>query len=64
MGIYCSAGSACNNGDQTPSHVLTAIGLTKDEAWSSLRFTISEDTTIEDVDYAVEIIKTVAELLR
>ena len=30
MGIFCSAGSACNNGDPSPSHVLTAIGLTKD----------------------------------
>ena len=64
MGIYCSAGSACNNGDPSPSHVLTAIGLTKDQAQSSLRFTLSENTTKEDIDYAVEMIKTVLELLR
>lgn len=32
MGVYCSAGSACNNGDPAPSHVLTAIGVTKDDA--------------------------------
>ena len=64
MGIFCSAGSACNNGDPSPSHVLTAIGLTKDQAQSSLRFTLSENTTKEDIDYAVEMIKTVLELLR
>lgn len=64
MGVYCSAGSACNNGDPAPSHVLTAIGLSKDEAQSTLRFTLSEKTTIEDIDYAVEMIKTIVEMLR
>lgn len=64
MGICCSAGSACNNGDPSPSHVLTSIGLTKDEAQSTLRFTLSEDTTMEDIDYTIEMLKTVLELLR
>lgn len=64
MGVYCSAGSACNNGDPSPSHVLTAIGLTKDEAQSSLRFSLGVDTTKEDVDYAVEMIKLVVDMLR
>ena len=64
MGVYCSAGSACNNGDPTPSHVLTAIGVTPDDAQSSLRFTLSEDTTQDDVDYAVNMIKLVVDMLR
>ena len=64
MGVYCSAGSACNNGDPSPSHVLTAIGLTKDEAQSSLRFSLGVDTTKEDVDYAIEMIKMVVDMLR
>ena len=64
VGVYCSAGSACNNGDPSPSHVLTAIGKTADEAKSTLRFTIDENTTKEDIDYAVHMIKTIVDLLR
>lgn len=64
MGVYCSAGSACNNGDPAPSHVLTAIGKTKDEAQNTLRFSLSHDTTTEDLNYTVEMIKMVVELLR
>lgn len=64
MGVYCSAGSACNNGDPSPSHVLTAIGKTADDARSTLRFTIDENTTKDDIDYAVHMIKTITDLLR
>ena len=64
MGVYCSAGSACNNGDPSPSHVLTAIGLTKDEAQNTLRFTLGVDTTKDDVDYAIDTIKVVVDMLR
>lgn len=64
MGVFCSAGSACNNGDPKPSHVLTAIGKTEQEAQSTLRFSIDESTTKDDVDYAVKMIKTAVELLR
>lgn len=64
MGVYCSAGSACNNGDPAPSHVLTAIGLTPDNAQSSLRFSLGVDTTKEDVDYAIDTIKVVVDMLR
>lgn len=64
MGVYCSAGSACNNGDPAPSHVLTAIGLTPDNAQSSLRFSIGVDTTKEDVDYAIDMLKLVVDMLR
>lgn len=63
VGVYCSAGSACNNGDPAPSHVLMAIGKTLEEAQSTLRFTISDETTREDVDYAVNMIKTIVDLL-
>lgn len=64
VGVYCSAGSACNNGDPSPSHVLTAIGKTADEARSTLRFTIDENTTKDDINYAVHMIKTIVDLLR
>ena len=64
MGVYCSAGSACNNGDPNPSHVLTAIGKSPEEAQSTLRFTLDEDTSKEDIDYAVHMIKTIVDLLR
>ena len=64
MGVYCSAGSACNNGDPTPSHVLTAIGVAPDDAQSTLRFTLSDETTQEDVDYAIDMIKIVVDMLR
>ena len=64
MGVYCSAGSACNNGDPNPSHVLMAIGKSPEEAQSTLRFTLDEDTSKEDIDYAVHMIKTIVDLLR
>ena len=64
VGVYCSAGSACNNGDPAPSHVLTAIGKTPEEAQSTLRFTISEETTKEEIDYAVHMIKTIVDMLK
>jgi len=55
--IYASAGSACASGSLEPSHVLMAMGLSKDEARSSLRLTISHDTTIRDADYVADVIK-------
>lgn len=55
--IYASAGSACASGSLEPSHVLMAMGLSKDEARSSLRLTISHDTTIGDADYVTDVIK-------
>ena len=63
MGVYCSAGSACNNGDPAPSHVLLSIGRTAEEAQSTLRFTIDENTTKDDVDYSVHMVKTIVDLL-
>ena len=59
VGICASAGSACNTGTQSPSHVLTAIGLTSEEAKGALRTTFGEDNTIEDIDYLIENLKKI-----
>ncbi|MEX0765197.1 MAG: cysteine desulfurase family protein [bacterium] len=62
-GIYVSTGSACHSHDPTPSHVLLAIGLSPDVAVTSLRFSLSRDTTIEDIDAAATAVRAaVAEL--
>ena len=63
MGILCSAGSACNEGSPEPSHVLKAIGLSNDDARRTVRFTLPEDVTIDDVDLAVEIIKIAQDMI-
>lgn len=49
-----SSGSACTSGSLDPSHVLLAIGLPHEIAHGSLRLTLSDETTEEDVDYVVE----------
>lgn len=56
-GICASSGSACSSGSLDPSHVLTAIGLSDQEAGSSLRFTLSEQNIRDEIDYVIEIIK-------
>jgi len=62
-GIYVSTGSACHSHDPTPSHVLLAIGLSPDVAVTSLRFSLSRDTTAEEIDAAASAVRTaVAEL--
>ena len=60
-GICASSGSACTSGSLDPSHVLLAIGLPHEIAHGSLRLTISEETTKEDVDFVVEKIKGIVE---
>lgn len=57
VGICASSGSACNTGTQQPSHVLTAIGLSPEEAGGALRTTFGEDNSYEDVDFLVESLK-------
>ena len=52
-GICASLGSACSAGAIEPSHVLTAIGLSRDDAKSSIRFTIGKFTTEEDINYTL-----------
>lgn len=63
-GICGSSGSACTSGSLDPSHVLLAIGLPHEIAHGSLRLTLSEETTREDIDYVVEAIKKIVEKLR
>ena len=63
-GICASSGSACTSGSLDPSHVLLAIGLPHEIAHGSVRLTISNETTIEDIDYAVETLKKIIERLR
>jgi len=64
QGIACSAGSACSSGSATPSHVLTAIGLSPDQARSSVRFSLGHATTAEDIEYTLELLPRVVEQLR
>jgi cysteine desulfurase len=62
-GLAVSTGAACSSGAIEPSHVLTAMGLTRDQAKSSIRFSLGKQNTPEDVDFALEIIpETVARL--
>lgn len=63
-GICGSSGSACTSGSLDPSHVLLAIGLPHEIAHGSLRLTLSEENTKEDMDQVVEAIKAILERLR
>jgi len=63
-GVAVSTGSACSSGSLEPSHVLTAIGKTPDEAHGSLRFSLNSMNTVEDVDYVVEVLPRIVERLR
>ena len=63
-GICASSGSACTSGSLDPSHVLLAIGLPHEIAHGSLRLTLSEETTKEEIDYVVDSLKEIVENLR
>lgn len=63
-GICASSGSACTSGSLDPSHVLLAIGLPHEIAHGSLRLTLSDATTMEDIDYTVDRLKEIIERLR
>jgi cysteine desulfurase len=63
-GVAVSTGSACSSGSLEPSHVLTAIGKTPDEAHGSLRISLSALTAAADIDYIVEILPGIVERLR
>lgn len=63
-GICASSGSACTSGSLDPSHVLLAIGRVHDVAHGSLRLSIGEETTEEDVAYIIQSVKEVVEYLR
>ncbi len=63
-GICASSGSACTSGSLDPSHVLLAIGLPHEIAHGSLRLTLSEETTKEELDYVVDCLKEIVANLR
>ena len=63
-GICGSSGSACTSGSLDPSHVLLAIGLPHEIAHGSLRLTLSDETTKDDIDKTIDAIKVVVDRLR
>ena len=63
-GICASSGSACTSGSLDPSHVLLSLGLKHEVAHGSLRLSINEETTDEDVDYILEVVPKVVKRLR
>lgn len=63
-GICASSGSACTSGSLDPSHVLLAIGLPHEIAHGSLRMTLNEEVTKEDLDYVVDTLKEIVQNLR
>lgn len=63
-GICASSGSACTSGSLDPSHVLLSLGLKHEVAHGSLRLSIDENTSDEDVDYILEVVPKVVERLR
>ena len=63
-GVAASSGSACTSGSLDPSHVLLAMGLTHEVAHGSLRMTLSEFTTEQEIDYVLELLPKIVERLR
>ncbi len=63
-GIAASSGSACTSGSLEPSHVLMAVGCSRETAQSSLRFSFGEENTVEDVDYVIAEFRKSVEFLR
>ena len=63
-GVYASSGSACTSGSLDPSHVLLAIGRVHDIAHGSLRLSLSDENTEEEIDYTITAVKEVVEYLR
>ena len=60
-GISASSGSACTSGSLDPSHVLLSIGLMHEVAHGSLRLSLSENNTVEDVDYILEVLPQIVD---
>lgn len=63
-GIYIGTGSACSTDSDKPSHVALAYGLTDEEAFECVRFTLSDENTFEEIDYVVKVLKSILPLLR
>ena len=64
QGIAASSGSACTSGSLDPSHVLLSMGISHEEANGSLRMTLSEFTTEEEIDYVLEVLPPIVQRLR
>jgi cysteine desulfurase len=64
QGVMCSSGAACSSGAIEPSHVLAAIGLSPEQARSSLRFSLGRPTTEHEIDEAIRIVPAAVERLR
>jgi cysteine desulfurase len=64
LGIAASSGSACTSGSLSPSHVLLSLGLKEEDAHGSVRFTIGEKTTKEEIDYVVKNLIEIVKKLR
>ena len=63
-GVYVSTGSACSSASLTPSHVLTALGVPVEMIHGTVRFSIGDFTTKEDLDYVVKELAEIVERLR
>jgi cysteine desulfurase len=63
-GLAVSTGAACSSGAIEPSHVLTAMGLRPDRARASIRFSIGKQNTVDDVDFAIQLVPASVERLR
>ena len=63
-GVCASSGSACTSGSLDPSHVLLAIGLPHEIAHGSIRLTISEENTKEEIDFVIDNLKQIIERIR
>ena len=55
--ICASAGSACSTGESSPSHVLTALGLSPEKAFSTLRFSLGKENTKDEIDYVINVLE-------
>ena len=63
-GIYASAASACSTGSASVSHVIEAIGVPKEYAYGTIRFTLGRDTTRDDLDKTISVLKKSIKILR
>ena len=64
FGVSVSTGSACSSTSLEPSHVLTALGVPVEKIHGTVRFTVGDMTTKEDIDYVVDHLKTIISRLR
>jgi cysteine desulfurase len=64
QGVLVSAGSACTSGALEPSHVLTAIGLDRPTASAAVRFSLGAQTTEDDIDYALDTLRSTLQRMR